>query len=132
MNRLARRLLVAAGLLLALATVTGALGAHALRGVLDAGQMLSYRTAVEHQFFHSLGLLGVGLLMAHTRDAQLQRRLAVAGGLLLAGIVCFAGSIYLLVLGGPRLLGPVTPLGGLMLISGWLWFALSVLRVPAE
>lgn len=128
MNRPAHRFLALAGLLLALATAAGALGAHALRGVLDAAQLLSWRTAVEHQFFHSLGLMAVAVLIGYCEDAVLRRRLVLAAWLLVCGMVCFAGSIYLLVAGGPRLLGPVTPLGGLLLIGGWLWFALSLWR----
>ncbi|MGC4029455.1 MAG: DUF423 domain-containing protein [Steroidobacteraceae bacterium] len=130
-HRNARGFLAAAGLLLALATIAGALGAHALRGVLDAQQLVSFDVAVKHQFFHSLGLIGVALLLDRVRDARTQRRLAVAAWLLIAGVLCFSGSIYLLLAGGPRLLGPVTPLGGLLLIGGWLWFALAALRMPA-
>ncbi len=132
MNRTARGFLAAAGLLLALATIAGALGAHALRAVLDARQMVSFDTAVDHQFFHSLGLMGVALLLGRTRDVKTQRRLVVAAWLLLVGALCFSGSIYLLLAGGPRLLGPVTPLGGLLLIGGWLWFAAAALRMPAD
>lgn len=130
MNAVARRFLALAGLMLALATVAGALGAHALRGVLDSRQMVSWETAVHHQFFHSLGLLAVALLIDRASDMASRRRLVVAAWLLLSGMLCFSGSIYLLLFGGPRLLGPVTPLGGLLLIGGWLWFALAALRMP--
>jgi uncharacterized membrane protein YgdD (TMEM256/DUF423 family) len=129
MNRNARGFLAVAGVLLALATVAGALGAHALRDVLDARQLASLDTAVDYQFFHSLGLLAVALCLARTTEAGAARLLEVAAWLLVAGVLCFSGSLYLLLAGGPRLLGPVTPVGGVLLIMGWLVFAAGALRM---
>ena len=128
MNRTARGFLAAAAALLAIATIVGALGAHALRGVLEARQLASLDTAVQYQFFHALGLFGVALCIARESDAAAARRLAVAARLLLAGILCFSGSIYLMLAGAPRLFGFVTPLGGLLLIFAWLVFGVTMLR----
>jgi uncharacterized membrane protein YgdD (TMEM256/DUF423 family) len=119
----ARRVLAAAGVLLALATLAGALGAHTLHHW-SAQRLDVYDTAVRYQFYHSLGLLGIGLTL-RTLDVAPLRAAAL---LMVAGIVLFSGSLYALTLGAPRLLGAVTPLGGLALIAGWLTFAYGVWR----
>jgi uncharacterized membrane protein YgdD (TMEM256/DUF423 family) len=110
--------------LLALATVCGAFGAHALKGQLSPERLQLWETAVRYQFLQSLGLLGVGLAM-RTSDGGLLR---LAAALLLAGVVLFSGSLYGLALGGPRLFGVLTPLGGLAWIAAWLVFAWAVWR----
>jgi uncharacterized membrane protein YgdD (TMEM256/DUF423 family) len=123
-----RRTLAAAGLLLAAATVLGALGAHTLRAHLSPERLQVYDTAVRYHFMHALGLLAIGILL-RTVDSALLRWSALA---LLAGIVLFCGSLYLLTfgltLGAPRIVGIVTPLGGLALIGGWIAFAAAILR----
>ena len=119
-----RRTLAIAGLLLALATVCGAFGAHALR-TLPAERLQVYETAVRYHFFNSLGLLGIGLALRSV-DAAL---LKWSAALLLIGIVLFSGSLYALTFGAPRALGAVTPIGGVALIAGWLAFAACFLRL---
>lgn len=122
----ATRVLGIAGLLMASGIVIGALAAHALAGVLEPRQLQSLHTAVDYQLFNALGLLAVGVLL---RDPSLAvTRLRQVPALLISGTLCFSGSIYLLLAGAPRWLGPVTPLGGLLLIGGWLWFAVALLR----
>ena len=121
----ARRTLAVAGLLLALATAFGAFGAHALKGQLQPDRLQIYETAVRYQFFNSLGLLGVGLAL-RSLDASFLRWAAL---LLLVGIILFSGSLYALTFGAPRIVGAVTPVGGVVLIAGWLWFALGFLRL---
>jgi uncharacterized membrane protein YgdD (TMEM256/DUF423 family) len=99
--------------------VLGAFGAHALRSRLAPEQLASWETAVHYQLFHAIVLLALGLYGAATG-----RPLGASPWLFAAGIVLFSGSIYGLVLGSWRWLGPVTPLGGIALIAGWisLWF----------
>jgi uncharacterized membrane protein YgdD (TMEM256/DUF423 family) len=118
-----QRVLALAGLLLALATLLGAFGAHALKSTVTPDRLAVYETAVRYQFFHALGLLGVGLALRFI-DTGLMRWSAV---LIVAGILLFSGSLYALTFGAPRLLGVVTPIGGLSLIAGWLLFALAAL-----
>ncbi|MGH8289965.1 MAG: DUF423 domain-containing protein [Steroidobacteraceae bacterium] len=120
----ARRVLGGAGVLLALATVAGALGAHTLKSHWSAERLDVYDTAVRYQFYHSLGLLGIGLALRTLDVAPLK----VAALLIVAGIVLFSGSLYALTLGAPRLIGVVTPIGGLALIAGWLAFAYGIWR----
>jgi len=118
-----RRTLALAGLLLALATVFGAFGAHGLRS-LPADRLQVYETAVRYHFFNALGLLGIGLAL-RSADAALLRWSAA---LVLLGVVLFSGSLYALTFGAPRAVGVVTPVGGLALIAGWLAFAARFLR----
>ena len=118
------RTLAVAGLLLALATVLGAFGAHALKAQLSPERLQVYETAVRYHFFHALGLLGIGLTLRFI-DVAAVRWAAV---LVLAGIVLFSGSLYALTFGAPRAWGIVTPLGGLGLIAGWICFAVGVWR----
>jgi uncharacterized membrane protein YgdD (TMEM256/DUF423 family) len=120
----ATRVMGIAGLLLAVGIVIGALAAHALQKVLEPRQLESLHTAVNYQLFNALGLLAIGILM---RGDDLPM-LKVVAGLLILGIVCFSGGIYIMLAGAPKFLGLVTPLGGLMLIGAWGWFALAMLR----
>ncbi|HEV7444126.1 MAG TPA: DUF423 domain-containing protein [Steroidobacteraceae bacterium] len=120
----ARKTLAIAGLLIALATALGAFGAHALKAHLPQDRLQVYETAVRYHFLHALGLLAIGLLL-RSLDGGLLRW---AAALVLAGIVLFSGSLYLLTFGAPRLVGIVTPVGGLALIAGWILFAATVLR----
>jgi len=120
----ARKTLALAGALIALATVLGAFGAHALKAHLSQDKLAVYETAVRYHFFHALGLLAIGVLMRSV-DGELLRWSAL---LVLVGIILFSGSLYLLTFGAPRFLGVVTPLGGLALIVGWGMFAVTMWR----
>ena len=120
----ARTLRVAAALMLALATIVGALGAHALKTRLTADRYEVLQTAVHYQFFHALGLLALGVVAERENGVLLRR----AGALLLLGMLLFSGSLYVLLAGAPRWLGVVTPLGGVSLIAGWLLAALAFAR----
>jgi uncharacterized membrane protein YgdD (TMEM256/DUF423 family) len=110
-----------AALLLALAVMLGAFGAHGLKDRLDAYSMDVYQKAVFYHFIHALGLLVVSL---SPRTASL----IWVHLLLVAGILIFSGSLYLLALTGVRTLGAITPLGGLSFIAAWLLLAWSLRR----
>lgn len=118
------RALAFAGLLLALATIFGAFGAHALKGRLSPDQLQVYETAVRYHYFQALGLLGIGLTL-RVVDTSPMRWAAM---LVLVGVVLFSGSLYALTFGAPRLFGVVTPIGGLSLIAGWICFAVGAWR----
>jgi uncharacterized membrane protein YgdD (TMEM256/DUF423 family) len=118
------RTLAAAGVLLALATACGAFGAHALKTQLAPERLQLWETAARYQFFQALGLVGIGLTLRVIPAAALR----AAAALILAGVLLFCGSLYALSFGGPRLLGALTPLGGLAWIGGWLMFAYGAWR----
>jgi len=118
--------------LLALATVCGAFGAHALKGQLPAERLQLWDTAVRYHFFQALGLIGVGLTLRFLEGGGSLPRapgaLRAAAALIVSGILLFSGSLYALALGAPRPLGALTPLGGLAWIAAWLLFAWGVWR----
>lgn len=111
-----------------LAVASGAFGAHALKAPLaDTGMTDVWETAVFYHLMHALATTAVGLT-ASTDGSQLAGSLLRAGWCWLVGTGLFSGSLYALALGGPRLLGPVTPLGGLFLIAGWALLAWAAWR----
>jgi uncharacterized membrane protein YgdD (TMEM256/DUF423 family) len=93
----------------------------------DAARFRSFETAVLYQFFHSLGLLGVGLLL---RLAE-SRAVTISGWLLVAGMTLFCGSIYALTFGAPRGVIALAPVGGTLLISAWIVFVFGVVSKSA-
>jgi uncharacterized membrane protein YgdD (TMEM256/DUF423 family) len=99
----------------------GAFGAHALRSRLEPAALATWNTAVTYHLIHALALLALALFARATG-----RGIGLPAWLLVAGIVLFSGSLYLLVTTSWRWLGPVTPLGGLCFIAGWLAMILLV------
>lgn len=117
----ARAFLVIAALYGASGVMLGAFGAHGLKAQLGAGGLAVWQTAVQYHLLHALVILAVGLwLRLDDRGAAVQWPLTLAGWSFVAGVILFSGSLYALALGGPRVLGPVTPLGGVAFIGGWL------------
>jgi uncharacterized membrane protein YgdD (TMEM256/DUF423 family) len=110
-----------AAIMLALAVSIGAFGAHGLQGRLDAYSMGVYEKAVFYHFIHALGMLAVPLLVHAGLISSAAGKWA--GWLLLAGIVLFSGSLYLLAITGVRTLGAVTPFGGASFIAAWVTLA---------
>lgn len=111
---------------LALAVIFGAFGAHGLRDRLDAYSTSVYEKAVLYHFFHALGLLFVSLMPK--LGYLTARQTGWVCGLLLAGIVLFSGSLYVLAVTRIQTLGIITPFGGLAFIAGWLALAWMLLR----
>ena len=107
--------IAAAALLGALAVIAGAFGAHGLAERVEPRQLEAWRPAAHYALLHAVALLALALYAAGSG-----RSVHWPAGLWLAGALLFSGSIFALVLGGPRWLGPITPLGGLCLIAGWL------------
>ena len=132
MDAASTRALALAGALLALATACGAFGAHALKSQLAPERLQLWDTAVRYHFFQALGLLAVALTLRLIDDGtgvpRAAAALRAAAVLLAAGVVLFSGSLYALALGAPRVLGVLTPLGGLAWIAAWLLFAWGVWR----
>jgi uncharacterized membrane protein YgdD (TMEM256/DUF423 family) len=115
-----------AAMMLALGVMLGAFGAHGLQGRLDAYSTGIYEKAVFYHFIHALGLLAAALMV------RMKLISGVAGSwvcwLLLAGIVLFSGSLYLLAITGVRTLGAVTPFGGASFIAAWIVMAVCALK----
>lgn len=104
----------------------GAFGAHALKDKLEASGLLStYQMAVQYQFYHTLALLAIGILMTKYSSQWLSS----ASYLLMAGIIFFSGSLYILSLSAVKWWGAVTPLGGLFFILGWGCLLIACLKI---
>jgi uncharacterized membrane protein YgdD (TMEM256/DUF423 family) len=111
---------------MALAVASGAFGAHGLKDRLSEYALSVYEKAVFYHFIHALGLVIVGLLAkaGSISPAGANR----VGWLLAIGIVIFSGSLYALAISGVRVLGAITPIGGLAFIAAWLMLAYEAIR----
>lgn len=107
-----------------LAVAAGAFGAHAFRDILSQESLAIFETAARYQMYHALALLAAAWVATRWPGSVAQ----AAGWLFAAGIIVFSGSLYLLSITGTQWLGAVTPLGGIVLLAGWLALAWAVAR----
>jgi uncharacterized membrane protein YgdD (TMEM256/DUF423 family) len=118
---------ICAGIAGFLGVALGAFAAHALKARLPPDMLAVFETGVRYQMYHVFALCAAAWAYARWPS----RPFALAGGLFVAGIVVFSGSLYLLAFTGLRWLGAITPLGGLSFLAGWLcltWGAASKMR----
>jgi uncharacterized membrane protein YgdD (TMEM256/DUF423 family) len=95
----------------------GAFGAHGLKAILTPEMLAVYKTAVDYQMWHALGL---GLIAIFRQQVPESALLKWAGWLMFVGIILFSGSLYLLAILNAKWLGMITPLGGVAFLSAWL------------
>ena len=109
---------------LALAVMLGAFGAHGLKAHATEVQLAWWQTATDYFFYHALGLLTLAIL------TRVIPQLPIKASFLLIqiGIVFFCGSLYVMALGLPRILGAITPIGGALMIAGWLVLAWNAFK----
>lgn len=140
---MARIYLIVAAVSGLLTVMLGAFGAHSLKGSIEEPLFQAYQTAVQYQFYHTLALLAVSILLqtgsaSNSDGTRLNHKglntkwLSYSGGLLLLGLLLFCGSLYALALGAPKFVGAITPLGGLSFLTAWLCLLLSAWRQPLE
>lgn len=122
---MAKIFLLLGSILMALAVVIGAFGAHGLEGRLSERMMKNYQTGVQYHMIHGIGLLLVGLVAIKLASSSL---LTGAGWSFVIGIVLFSGSLYAMALTGVTKLGAITPIGGVAFIIGWILLGISVVR----
>ena len=108
-----------AALLGFLCVAAGAFGAHGLRDLVTLEQLNTWNTAADYQLLHAIALLGLATWQQSALSSRLQSWLLLACGLMIAGVLLFSGSLYLLVLTNMSAFGPITPLGGLALLMAW-------------
>lgn len=123
--KMARFFILSGSALAMLGVLMGAFGAHVLRARLSEQSIATFQTAVHYHLIHALGLILVGIVVQVYGDSMWAR---CAGLLLLTGIVLFSGSLYGLALTQYRWLGPLTPLGGVAFLLGWLALAVAAAR----
>ncbi|AEV21143.1 DUF423 domain-containing protein [Geobacillus sp. G4] len=108
-----------------LAVALGAFGAHGLEGKIPDRYLEIWKTAVQYQMFHALGLLVVGLLAGKAPNVGL---IGAAGWVMLAGIVLFSGSLYVLSVTQIKPLGAITPFGGVAFLIAWVMIGYAALK----
>jgi uncharacterized membrane protein YgdD (TMEM256/DUF423 family) len=117
------KILIAAGAINgALAVAAGAFGAHGLRSRLEPRALEIFETAARYHMYHALAMILAALIAIQAPGAR------TAGWLFQAGIAIFSGSLYALALTDVKVLGAITPIGGLAFLAGWIWLAVSALR----
>lgn len=124
MNTTASRFLLLAATSGTLAVLIGAFGAHALESRLSPEMLDVFGTASDYHFYHTFALLVVGLL---ARDKE-SKALTASGWAFLAGVVIFSGSLYALAVTGVKMLGAITPIGGVTFIVGWVLLGFAAIR----
>ncbi|HET6539831.1 MAG TPA: DUF423 domain-containing protein [Chryseolinea sp.] len=108
-----------------LAVAIGAFGAHALKPLLmETGREATFELAVRYQFYHALALLATGLLTSETRGKALH----YSSLCFVLGIILFSGSLYVLCFTGIKMLGAITPFGGVFFILGWVLLGIGVYK----
>ena len=111
---------------MAIAVALGAFGAHGLKNIASPQQLEWWHTATLYLLIHALGLLLVGILI------RLKYVTQTTAWLLQIGIIIFAGSLYAMTLGAPLWFGAITPIGGVLMIAGWLCLALAAFRIDNQ
>jgi uncharacterized membrane protein YgdD (TMEM256/DUF423 family) len=127
-ERMNRKIIRIASVLGMIAIILGAFGAHALKAVLNENQLVSFETGVRYQFYHALFLLFVGTTVLLTDKIK-----KIILTLVVIGVLFFSGSIYLLATNDLtsvdfKVIGPITPIGGLLLIGAWATLFLNILK----
>ena len=130
-----KRLLTIAAILGMLSVILGAFGAHALRDLITDTQLASYKTGVAYHQFHTIAMLGTAILGIQFNNNKWFYRAGIG---FFIGILLFSGSIYLLStrdligIGELSWLGPITPIGGLVLICSWILLLLGAIKYNNE
>lgn len=110
-----------------LAVALGAFGAHALENVLDEYGIGIWNTAIQYQMLHAVALLAVGILMSKPLLGEV-KKLKIAVICFNLGVVFFSGSLFVLALSGIKVLGAVTPIGGVLFLVGWIFIIVSTMN----
>ncbi|MGD6802309.1 DUF423 domain-containing protein [Rossellomorea vietnamensis] len=108
-----------------LSVALGAFGAHALEGKISQKYIDTWNTGVLYQMFHSIGILIIGVLVGNIAAGSM---LNWSGWLMLVGIVLFSGSLYILSLTGIKVLGAITPLGGVAFLIAWVLLIITAVK----
>lgn len=123
-----RTYLLIGALLALLGVMLGAFGAHSLKNILDANALATFEVGVRYQLYHALAVIVLGGLAAQA-NLRWCRRAAL---LFIVGCVLFSGSIYLLALTGMKWFGPITPLGGMCFMAGWVALVIGLIKGPVQ
>ncbi len=118
------RILITGSILMGLAVLIGAFGAHTLNDLLvKNGRIDTFETATKYLFYHSLGILFIGILC---KENKKNKKMEISYYLMFLGVIIFSGSLYILSFTNITLFGAITPIGGVLFIISWLLLALSI------
>ncbi len=123
-----RMILITASVAALLAVALGAFAAHALKSTVTADRLAAFQTGVHYQMFHALAMLLIGVIAMQPAASSSAGLLLGAATTLLAGIVLFSGSLYLLVITDTAKFGIITPFGGLAFMLGWCIFIVALFK----
>ncbi|EAW32838.1 hypothetical protein GP2143_16321 [marine gamma proteobacterium HTCC2143] len=126
---MAKLFLVVAAMSGLMAVIIGAFGAHGLKDRVAEDLLVIYQTGVQYHFYHTFALLAVSLLLLRYPQLGL---LNWSGGFFIIGTLIFSGSLYVMALTGFRWLGAITPIGGVVLIIGWLMLVAAAYKGVGE
>ncbi|HEX7367629.1 MAG TPA: DUF423 domain-containing protein [Pelobium sp.] len=123
-----KRIIISAAVFGILAVILGAFGAHSVKKLIDASQLELWHTAVQYHFYHTLALLFLSTFARFKNNL-----INIASYCFVFGIIFFSGSLYLMAIKDivsipTKILGPITPFGGLLFIFGWLCLLLAAIK----
>jgi uncharacterized membrane protein YgdD (TMEM256/DUF423 family) len=124
LHREAKRSLVTGSVLLALAVLIGAFGAHGLKSIVEAEKLVTFETGVRYHFYHSLGLLLLGILQLLYKTLKLD----LSYYAFTFGTLLFSFNCYLYVLTGMKAMAMIVPIGGLLFVLGWIYLSVKLIR----
>ena len=125
MSELTKKFAFYGAIFMALAVGLGAFGAHGLKNVVTKEMLVIFHTGVEYQFYHALGLFCV----AFVSNFDDSKRVKLAGYSMVFGIIVFSGSLYAMTFTGIKILGAITPIGGVSFIISWILLILSIRKI---
>ena len=111
-----------------LAVALGAFGAHGLKAIISPEMLEVYKTGIQYQFYHTFALLAVGILMNFNQSKALKW----SAYLFMTGIILFSGSLYVLAISGVKVLGMITPFGGITWIAAWILLFVHCRKLTAS
>lgn len=110
----------------AISVAAGAFGAHGLKKILEPRMLEVWQTAAQYQMYHALALLAVAWLISK----QPSGAATAAGWAFVVGVLVFSGTLYAMALSGVKILGAITPIGGVAFIVGWICLAVGASKLP--
>lgn len=125
LNNNSKKILAIATFMMALVITLGAFGAHSLKSIVTADMLKVYNTGIQYHFYNTLGLLIIALVINFYENSK---KLFIGAWLIFVGMLIFSFSLYALVLFSLPILGAITPIGGTLMIIGWLTCTYAILK----
>ena len=120
-----------------MSVVLGAFGAHGLKKIVMVDMLAAYQTGVQYQFIHTLAVFALAILLLVPGAQAVKGWVKLSANFMILGMMLFSGSLYTMTLmsaagGFPAWLGPITPIGGLAFIMGWIFLLVAAFKLPID